>query len=88
MERQRIAKVWVDDSNVFAQTTKGNIASYPFKMWKKLADGTPQQRQDFYLSYTGIHWPQLDEDLSFEGMFSHAGMCQRTISEDSVYWEA
>ena len=88
MQKQRIAKVWVDDNNVFAQTTNGNTASYPFSMWKRLAEGTPQQRQDFYLTYTGIHWRQLDEDLSFEGMFSYSGKGQRTTTEDSYYWEA
>lgn len=41
-----------------------------------------------YLSYTGIHWPQLDEDLSFEGMFAYAGIGKRTETEDSYYWEA
>lgn len=88
MSKQRIIKVWIDDKNVFAQTSEGDTASYPFSLWKRLAAGTPQQRQDFYLSYTGIHWPQLDEDLSFEGMFAHSGKGQRTETEDSYYWEA
>ena len=41
------------------------------KLMKKhlLANATDAQRRDFYLSYGGIHWPQIDEDLSFEGMF-------------------
>lgn len=86
MERQQIDKVWVDDTCVYAQTKNGVTASYPFSMWKRLADGTDSQRRDFYLSYSGIHWPQLDEDLSFEGMFEHSGLCSRTETEDSVYW--
>lgn len=81
-----ITKVWVDDQNVYAQTSDGLTASYAFSMWKRLASATPEQRGDFYLSYTGIHWPQLDEDLSFEGMFHAAGLCERTVSEDSVYY--
>lgn len=88
MEKQRINKVWTDDSHVFAQTEKGDVASYPFDLWPRLANGTPEQRQDFYLSYTGIHWPQLDEDLSFEGMFAFSGKGMRTETEDHYYWEA
>lgn len=42
------------------------------------------QREDYYLSYFGIHWPQIDEDLSFEGMFSHSSLCERTLTEDAV----
>lgn len=88
MERQRIQKVWVDDKCVYARTSNGLVANYPFSMWKRFEGSTPSQRQDFYLSYSGIHWPQLDEDLSFEGMFAQAGLCTRTETEDTIYWEA
>ena len=67
-----IKRVWVDDTNVYAETKDGLVASYPFAAWKRLREATQEQREDFYLSYVGIHWPQIDEDLSFEGMFSDA----------------
>lgn len=84
MEKHLIKRVWVDDQNVYAETKDGLVASYPFAIWKRLREATPEQRADFYLSYTGIHWPQIDEDLSFEGMFSDSGLCDRTLREDSV----
>ena len=65
----QIAKVWVDDTHVYAETTNGLRASYAFSDWGRLAHATHEQRRDFYLSFSGIHWPQIDEDLSFEGMF-------------------
>ena len=77
----------MDDTKVYALTKDGLKASYPFSMWKRLANATPLQRQNFYLSYTGIHWPDIDEDLSFEGMFADAGLCRRTPAEDAVYYE-
>lgn len=86
MQKQRIEKVWIDDVAVYARTVDGLTASYPFARWKRLANATQEQRADFYLSYTGIHWPQIDEDLSFEGMFSDAGLCVRTVGEDAVYY--
>lgn len=64
-----IACVWTDDTHVYAKTTDGRQASYAFSEWPRLANATPEQRSDFHLSYGGIHWPQIDEDLSFEGMF-------------------
>ncbi len=85
--KHKIQRVWVDNTRVYALTEDGLQASYPFSLWKRLAKATPEQRQNFYLSYTGIHWPDIDEDLSFEGMFAQAGLCQRTDSEDSVYYE-
>lgn len=84
MEQKYIDKVWTDSTHVYASTTDGYVASYPFDMWTRLRNATDQQRRDFYLTYGGIHWPQIDEDLSFEGMFAHAGLCQRTLTEDSV----
>lgn len=88
MNKKRIDKVWVDQNCVYARTTDAIIANYPFSMWKRLSEGSEEERSDFFLSYTGIHWPRLDEDLSFEGMFAYSGHCARTETEDSVYWEA
>lgn len=82
-----IEKVWTDDTHIFAKTTDGLVASYPFAMWDQLRNATPAQRADFYLTYSGIHWPQIDEDLSFEGMFSHAGLCERTLEENAVCYD-
>ena len=79
-----ISKVWIADGHIYARTTDGLTASYPVSIWKRLACATEDELNDFYLSYSGIHWPALDEDLSFEGMFHSAGLCERTASEDSV----
>lgn len=86
MNQMHIDKVWVDDTSVYAQTTDGQIASSHFDQWPSLRLATQSQREDFYLSYSGIHWPQIDEDLSFEGMFANAKICERTPCEDSVVY--
>ena len=88
MEKLRVRKVWVDDVAVNVMAENSQTASYRFSQWQRLANATPQQRENFYLTYGGIHWPEIDEDLSFEGMFHAAGLCERTDSEDSVYWQA
>ena len=59
MEQYRINKVWVDDAHVWAETTNGWKAGYPFKQWRNLANATQEQRQNFFLSRYGIHWPCL-----------------------------
>ena len=86
MEQMRIDKVWVDDHAVYASTANGQQASYEFSLWPRLAHASQQQREQFELSYSGIHWPAIDEDLSFEGMFCAAGLCQRSLTEDNVYY--
>lgn len=69
MDRTEIARVWTDATHVYAETKNGKRASYAFSEWPRLANATDEQRQDFHLSFFGIHWPQIDEDLCFEGMF-------------------
>ncbi len=36
----------------------------------RLACGTPEQLNNIELSPFGIHWPDLDEDLSLRGLLS------------------
>lgn len=83
-----INKVWVDDAHVWAETTNGWKANYPFNCWSRLAQATKEQRQRFFLSRYGIHWSELDEDLSFSGLFSDAGLCNSKDDENAIYYSA
>ena len=84
-QTMQIAKVWVDDTHVYAETTDGLRASYAFSDWTRLAHATDDQRRDFYLSFSGIHWPQIDEDLSFEGMFLDNHLIDSATATVSLY---
>ena len=88
MEQYRVKRVWVDEANIWAETTNGWKASYPFSQWKRLAQATSQQRSNFVLSRYGIHWPEIDEDLSFEGLFADAGFCKADEAENVIYYQA
>ena len=83
----KIAKVWVDNTHVYAETTDGIRASYAFSDWERLAHATSEQRHDFYLSYSGIHWPQIDEDLAFEGMFLDNHLITSSQDPIALYYE-
>lgn len=82
----QISKVWVDSDFIYAQASTGETASYRFDDWELLRHATPEQRSAFTLSYGGIHWPSLDEDLSFEGMFEAAGICPRGTNTCNVVY--
>ena len=36
----------------------------------RLARGTPEQLQNMEISPFGVHWPDLDEDLSYRGLLA------------------
>ncbi|WP_119068964.1 DUF2442 domain-containing protein [Aggregatilinea lenta] len=46
----------------------GRIIATPLNWYPRLANATPEQRAVFELSRGGVHWPDLDEDLSVAGM--------------------
>lgn len=82
----QISKVWIDNNYIYAQALTGETASYRFDDWELLRNATTEQRSAFTLSYGGIHWPALDEDLSFEGMFEAAGICPRGTNTCNVVY--
>ena len=52
----------------------GRKLEVPIEWFPRLRDATPAQRRDVRLigGGVGIHWPQLDEDLSVRGLlYSH-----------------
>ena len=48
----------------------GGTASAPYWWYPRLRDASPAQRRNWELSGTGrgIHWPEIDEDLSVVGI--------------------
>ncbi len=42
---------------------------FPVKNNRRLAKGTNDQLNNIEISPYGLHWPDLDEDLSFSGLF-------------------
>jgi hypothetical protein len=48
----------------------GRSLSVPYVYSSRLAEATPEQRADYRLigRGDGIHWPQIDEDLSVAGL--------------------
>jgi len=41
---------------------------FPVSANPRLASGTPEQLSNIEFSPFGLHWPDLDEDLSFRGI--------------------
>lgn len=64
-----ILKIWFDDKNIFIKTNNGKEASLPLEWFPKLDNANTQQKENYELSPFGIHWEELDEDLSLEGFF-------------------
>jgi hypothetical protein len=66
----RIARVDVTDETITAQLVDGRVISVPLAWSWRLSDATPAQRANWELigDGHGVHWPDVDEDISAEGM--------------------
>ncbi len=71
MNKTQVAKVWIENESVWIELLDGRKAKEDFCDFHRLASSTETQRKNFRLSYFGIHWPEIDEDLSYEGFFKH-----------------
>lgn len=56
-----------DPYNMWLQLSDGRTLGVPLVYFPVLESATPEQRSRFELSPRGIHWDELDEDLSLEG---------------------
>ena len=66
----RIASVEVTDEQITAHLADGRVISVPLAWSWRLSDATPAQRANWRLigEGHGVHWPDVDEDISAEGM--------------------
>jgi len=66
----RVLNVQVSENEISAFLVDGRRISVPLAWSWRLSEATPEQRQNFQVigEGEGIHWPDLDEDISIEGM--------------------
>ncbi len=68
----RINHVEVTDETITAHLVDGRVISVPLAWSWRLSEATPAQRANWTLigDGHGVHWPDVDEDLSADGMLN------------------
>ncbi|HUL13684.1 MAG TPA: DUF2442 domain-containing protein [Methylococcaceae bacterium] len=66
----RLRDVEITEDEIIAHLLDGRTISVPLIWSWRLSEATAAQRQHFEIvgDGQGIHWPDIDEDLSVEGM--------------------
>jgi len=69
-DEPRIVSVEVAEDSIAAVLADGRTISVPLAWSWRLSDATPEQRNHFEIigSGEGVHWPDIDEDISARGM--------------------
>ena len=63
-------RVRVTEHALVVELRDGRSVSVPIEWYPRLAEGRPSERRRWELigPGIGIHWPELDEDISVEGL--------------------
>jgi hypothetical protein len=70
LTESKIRRVEVSDETITAHLVDGRVISVPLAWSWRLAEATPAQRGNWELigDGHGVHWPDVDEDISADGM--------------------
>ncbi len=67
-----------DEDNIWVELTDGRTIGVPLAWFPRLLHASPEQRELYELSAFGMHWDELDEDISVEGILAGRGDQTRT----------
>lgn len=71
---ERVRDVRCDDERLVVELMDGRSIAAPLAWYPRLLAATPAQRAHWEIAGGGygVHWPELDEDLSTEGLLRGA----------------
>ena|ERR1700731_2297968 len=84
---ERVADVTFTADTLKVTMKDGRTITVPLTWYPRLLQATPKQRKNWKVSGGGygIHWPELDEDLSTEGLLRGAPAPQIKATKKEVH---
>ena len=78
---ERVKDVHFTEDTMAVDLVDGRTIVVPLAWYPRLLDATPEQRANWKISGAGygIHWPEIDEDLSTEGLLRGAPAASQPI---------
>lgn len=68
LDEARATAVQVSEDELTVTFEDGRVLQVPLAWYPRLQYGTKADRQNYVIGSMGIHWPDLDEDLSYRGL--------------------
>ena len=68
-------RVWCDEDNLWIEMTDGRQLATPLAYFPRLLNAPAEARAKVFVSGggTGLHWDELDEDISVDGLLRGIG---------------
>jgi hypothetical protein len=73
LENLEATRVWFDDQRMFVELSDGRQLGIPLVWFPRLLHATTEQRAAVWLSPGGLHWEEIDEDISVAGLIAGRG---------------
>lgn len=72
MAEALVTHVRVSRTALIVKISDGRTLAVPLRWYPRLAHGAPRERQNWRLvgGGSGVHWPDLDEDISLTGLLA------------------
>ena len=64
----RATNVRFDQDSLWVDLSDGRTLGVPLAWFPKLLHASTKQREQVAISTRGLHWEELDEDISIEGL--------------------
>ena len=62
----KITRIWFDFDYIYGVDESGKEYRQSLLWYPALKDATDQERSNYRFGFRGIHWRDLDEDISFD----------------------
>lgn len=67
-----------DQHSFWVDLEDGRTLGIPLAWFPRLLHASPEQREKVELSRSGLHWPDIDEDISVAGLLKGRGDVTRS----------
>lgn len=68
-KREIIISIWFDNGFIFGKDENDNTHVQSLLWYPDLKEASVQERENYSFCHEGIHWPDLDVDISFESFW-------------------
>ena len=74
--------VRLDDNSMWVELSEGRTLGVPYAWFPRLLNATPKRREAIKIGRFGLHWEEIDEDISIAGLL--AGRRDQTVKPTPV----
>lgn len=65
----KIDRLWFANNRIYVTNDKGETLYQSLKFYPRLLMATDEERAGFKFGHYGIHWEEIDEDISYESFY-------------------